>query len=287
MTAPPGAPLPLDPTVHELTRRIVLEISALGVEVTRAIENAGHGEISSNTDVAVLGALAIHGRLRPRALLGPTRLTRGGLSNLLERLESAELVHRTYGNVAHDRRGATVGLTAQGDEVVSQAGMAAARSLVRQQPVLAELVRLLQTVGRARRERTDALSPVAQLDLIGRLGALLMDALASVEPEDPSPGKTLVVLSSAAGPERTRPRELIDRTGLSSGGVTLLLGRLEKGGLIVRRSDVESDRRAVVVELTDRGGQLLERQLTQVLSQIGPMRDGFTDLLAATRTEPR
>ena len=56
-------------------------------------------------------------------------------------------------------------------------------------------------------------------------------------------------------PYRSSPGQLAQRDGLSSGAMTNRLDQLEKAGLVKRLPDLE-DRRALHVELTDKGHKL-------------------------------
>ncbi len=51
------------------------------------------------------------------------------------------------------------------------------------------------------------------------------------------------------------PGEIAAQTGLTSGAVTAMLDRLERAGLVQRRPD-RSDRRRVIVQLTDKARQI-------------------------------
>lgn len=53
------------------------------------------------------------------------------------------------------------------------------------------------------------------------------------------------------------PSEIAQATSLTSGGTTIALDRLEKAGLVCRRPN-PSDRRSVLVEATDKTGQLAQ-----------------------------
>ena len=64
----------------------------------------------------------------------------------------------------------------------------------------------------------------------------------------------VILMATLATDGPLRPVQIAGLTGLSSGGVTALLDRLEGKGLIHRWHDERpDDRRAVVVELTDTG----------------------------------
>jgi DNA-binding MarR family transcriptional regulator len=99
-------------------------------------------------------------------------------------------------------------------------------------------------------------------------GAAMTEALYEADPDNPAPDKTAIVLSCAAQPGHTRPRQLIEQTALSSSGVSQLLDRLENAGLVRRRTGEPPDRRAVTVELTQHGRQHLERQLARVAEHL-------------------
>ena len=69
-------------------------------------------------------------------------------------------------------------------------------------------------------------------------------------------GALTLVVVAMAGP--ARPSAIAQVTGLSTGGVTLLLDRLERDGLLQRAYGVDpQDRRAVIVSLTDAGRRTL------------------------------
>ncbi len=62
-------------------------------------------------------------------------------------------------------------------------------------------------------------------------------------------------LAMEGPPHRSSPGKLAQRDGLSSGAMTNRLDQLEKAGLVKRLPDLE-DRRALHVELTDKGHKL-------------------------------
>ena len=69
-------------------------------------------------------------------------------------------------------------------------------------------------------------------------------------------GALTLVVVAMTGP--ARPSAISQVTGLSTGGVTLLLDRLERDGLLQRTYGVDpQDRRAVIASLTDAGRQTL------------------------------
>jgi DNA-binding MarR family transcriptional regulator len=72
-----------------------------------------------------------------------------------------------------------------------------------------------------------------------------------------------------------RPTVVQELTGLSSGGVTKLVERLEQRGLVARKTGaIEGDRRGVLVELTRRGR-----------NAVRSMSDAMADALKNSRAE--
>ena len=98
---------------------------------------------------------------------------------------------------------------------------------------------------------------------LARLGIAFADVLRLADfPDDPTPIKTTLTLDAASS--GTRPRELIDIVRLSTGGVTMLLDRLEAHTLISRTQGDDSDGRAVAVTLTRTGRESLATRLDRI-----------------------
>jgi len=80
---------------------------------------------------------------------------------------------------------------------------------------------------------------------------------------------TLLFALDMDGP--MRPTGIQELTGLSSGGVTKLVERLEGPGLVARKTGViEDDRRGVLVEITRRGRNTVR---TVADAMVGAMKD--------------
>ncbi len=85
----------------------------------------------------------------------------------------------------------------------------------------------------------------------------------------------IIVLSAIDLDGPQRPNALQRRTGLSSGGLSKLLDRMEQLGVVRReRGAVSGDRRGVLVVLTDRGRDHL-RMLTDSLAERLPETRAF------------
>ncbi len=86
---------------------------------------------------------------------------------------------------------------------------------------------------------------------------------------------TLVLLHSD-GPQR--PTRIAELTGLTSGGATKLITRLETAGLVAREAGtVPADGRAIVVSLTEVGSE----KMGKVMAAVAPYVDALLDALHA------
>ncbi|GAB2940349.1 MarR family transcriptional regulator [Nonomuraea fastidiosa] len=92
--------------------------------------------------------------------------------------------------------------------------------------------------------------------------------------------ETLIRLARSSG-ERLRMSDLAAQTGLSTSGVTRVVDRLEREGL-VRREACATDRRASYAALTDAGRERLENVLPKHVQDI---EDSFTGLLGKEELE--
>jgi DNA-binding MarR family transcriptional regulator len=82
------------------------------------------------------------------------------------------------------------------------------------------------------------------------------------------------------GPQR--PKRIAELTGLTSGGATKLITRLDPAGLVDREAGaVATDGRAIVVSLTDFGRE----KTTRVVAAMAPHLDALVDELVALRVD--
>jgi len=82
------------------------------------------------------------------------------------------------------------------------------------------------------------------------------------------------------GPQR--PTQIAEFTGLSSGGATKLITRLETAGLVARETGtVPTDGRAIVVSLTEFGRE----QMELVVEAVAPHLEALLDALVALRAD--
>jgi MarR family transcriptional regulator, transcriptional regulator for hemolysin len=90
-----------------------------------------------------------------------------------------------------------------------------------------------------------------------------------------------LVLAACAGGLRDSQRTIAADLGIEGATLTHHLARMENDGLVHRERDPE-DRRAVRVELTDKGRDRFSSLLTTVLAFDQQLRDGFTEAELAT-----
>jgi len=118
--------------------RLLLQMASLGNQVSTAMARAtGTPDVVTNTPLLVLCLLDLDGPARPSVISGVVGLTTGGTTKLLDRLEDAGLIHRSYGAIESDHRGVEVALTAKGRRTLR----AATGALVEHLPDLSELVK--------------------------------------------------------------------------------------------------------------------------------------------------
>ena len=111
------------------------------------------------------------------------------------------------------------------------------------------------------------------------LGRSLTAALEEcVEPEFTGNAEAIVITSLDVGGQ-LRPVDIVPLTGMTSGGVTKLLDRLEKAEVIRREyGTISGDRRVSLVTLTPKGQQLAYEYARVVLSRVDDVREAGAQL---------
>lgn len=105
------------------------------------------------------------------------------------------------------------------------------------------------------------------LVLLGRLGNAMGDAITEAVGADLSANGPVIALFALDESGSLRPGQLQDLTGLSSGGVSKLLDRLQEMGLVTREYGVlEDDRRGSVVKLTAKGRRTSRKMAAAIVS---------------------
>ena len=82
-----------------------------------------------------------------------------------------------------------------------------------------------------------------------------------------------------------RPTAIQELTGLSSGGVTKLIERLEERGMVVRRTGaIEGDRRGVSVEITRKGRHTVRSMADAMaarMADVAPLAKELDDIVGS------
>jgi DNA-binding MarR family transcriptional regulator len=101
--------------------RLLLLMSGYERTVSAAmLDIAPDPELAGNMSLVVLCTLDLEGPRRPGELQEITGLSSGGVSKLLDRMEAAGVVKRTYGGVPGDNRGVLVSITRRGKALVAR-----------------------------------------------------------------------------------------------------------------------------------------------------------------------
>ncbi len=249
-------------------------------------ERAGLGEMRGNRSVQVLMLLHDRGPCRPRELQGPTGLTSGGLTKLIDRLVAAGAVERYDRGGMGDGRAVHVRLTRKGHATVRRLHGVVADVHDDVRPLAKEMLLLAEQAGARPTDEPPEFADL--LSVLSRAGMVILSALGDADDKpDRDDFQLLLTLCQIDLLEGCRPGTLVDSLGLSSGGVSKLLDRLEAHGWITREYGVVgSDRRAVVLRTTPAGERRLREQLARLLPHIDEfwnMAHGLAELVDQPR----
>lgn len=113
---------------------LLLEFAELGILLHDVLEQAvdslnASRDLVANATIDVLLRLDLNGPMRPGEIISITGLTSGGVTKLLDRLESDELIQRRYGKIPGDARGVEVRLTPTGARTARGMALAFAQEI--------------------------------------------------------------------------------------------------------------------------------------------------------------
>ena len=259
------------PRAHAAALELLFEFAGIAEVVSRRfLVNGGDPELMGNTTVAALLNLRLRGPLRPTQVRLETGLTAGGLSALLDRMQATGLVTRAVGPVNGDRRATLVVPT---DAGLAAAGTHAQAVLDTIGAVVAGLTRMLGLVDVATAVVPQAVAGVGDEDpleaamryhlAMAGLGHQLLTIYRGEADGELVDNLSTIVVAQLHLHGAMRAGQPRRHTGVTTGGNTKLLDRLEQAGLIARvLGPVNGDRRAVSIVLTVKGrafaGQLAE-----------------------------
>ncbi len=131
-----------------------------------------------------------------------------------------------------------------------------------------------------RRERPELdHSPIG---VVGRISRLSRELEARLEPIyrehglEPGWHDVLATLRRTGPPYRLRPSDFTGSLMLTSSGTTKRLDRLEQAGLVARTAD-PSDRRGVLITLTDEGRALIDRVTEAHMANEARLLEGLSE----------
>ena len=127
-----------DDRIREV-QRLVAALAKVGTTIGGAMAGVADEEMTGNAPVLVLFSLDLDGPQRPTALQEITGLSSGGLTRLVERLETAGLVTRRSGALAEDRRAVLVALTPRGRRTARAMAAAGAASIEEHRDLMTDL----------------------------------------------------------------------------------------------------------------------------------------------------
>jgi DNA-binding MarR family transcriptional regulator len=233
----------------------LLAARQFGLLWTRAISHRVGDDYTDNAAIASLSAIRAHGPLRLRDLTTRVGLPSPTLSRVVDRLVANGDVTREAGPTDGDGRAVLMTITAVGVAREHDIDRAIYDDCPAAGPLVKEAVVHLDLLVERPPVTADR-SPVEHLDdslagVFARLGITVGDALRSIS----ASGDITEALTLLAFVEETHPRpsKIASRVGLSSGGTTKVLDRLESAGQIERTFGTSDDRRGVDLHLTAEG----------------------------------
>lgn len=274
------APDQIDDELRHLAAAL-LAIRQFGLLWTKAISRRVGDDYIDNATIASLSAIRADGPLRLRDLT--TRVGRPGptLSRVVDRLVANGDVTREPGPADGDGRAVLMTITPVGlererniDRAIYHDGPAA--SMVVKEAV-AHLDDLMEGLPAAT-ERSRAQHPDDSLvDVLARLGITVGDTLRSISPSgDITEALTLLTFVEDGD---LRPSVIAERVGLSSGGTTKVLDRLESAGGIERTFGTSGDRRGVDLHLTTEGRRQLQSMSAKAKPHLAALLASFHAVL--------
>jgi DNA-binding MarR family transcriptional regulator len=235
--------------------------------------------VAEDRDVEILLITKRDPGISPGAIATETGAAPSVISRTLSRLEGRDLLRRKAR--ADDARGRGVWLTRTGARRVRDLDRRFDEFFRDNTDLMTQALGLLRPKGRAGAARAGgeaATSLELAENLVGLNSRLAVGASRTIKSYGVDNGADRLALTFVEVNGPVRPHVLADALALTTGGVTLLLDRLERRDLVRRAHDaVATDRRAVVVSLTPRG----RRAVAGLVAALEPLTEAYSDALAA------
>jgi DNA-binding MarR family transcriptional regulator len=129
------------------TTELILTLVEFGQVWNKELQEHVSPRIVENADLIVLMELALEGPKRPTELRQRTRLSSGGMSKLVDRLEEAGLVSRDRRPIDNDKRAVVIELTEEGVKQVDLLTAATMVILNSEPELIKGIRRLLEAIG--------------------------------------------------------------------------------------------------------------------------------------------
>ena len=130
---------------HQNAERLLLQFARFGTAVSKSMAEAtNQPDFVTNAPLLVLCLLDLDGPTRPGMIADVVDLTSGGTTKLLDRMEAAGLIHRSYGAIDSDHRGVEVELTDRGRTLLREATAALLAHLPDASVTVKEIVSLME-----------------------------------------------------------------------------------------------------------------------------------------------
>jgi len=247
--------------------------------VDRAFDLLQGDRIVANNEQITLTSLFMHGPLRPRDLSAELDLTRGGVTNLIDRLVTLGWLRRE--ECADDRRGIQIVLTDEGRRIVEQMGATFALVFDMSGPALVETVERARGLGWVCGDfepigHRNVHQALERMFSAGAVARPLWDAYrVGFGSDEPRPGIVFKILWLAARSDGARLVDIVELTVLSPSTLHDLVDRLEAQGSL-RRTRVTETGRDVMVVITPQGRAQLE---TAIINAEAPAAEFLARLL--------
>lgn len=260
-------------------------VATFAIGLTDVVDDTFGTEDISDVEMVAILALVADGSISTTELRRRSGLGRRAQDRLVDQLLNSGIIDRA--RAPDDARVHVLTLTQRGEDAVGALGRRTSDYFTASGDLVAEILSILGGPGDAThdREADESVTSLEVLEQIASLGNELDRAIraqrAPKHPKDRAQNALVLI----AADDRARPSRLAELLHLSPGGLTYVLDGLEADGLIMRRhGQIPGDRRAVVVELTADGREVVAA-IGAGLTAVKPdLRVLFTRIGAYTKT---